>query len=76
MKTFNVHEAKTHFSSILALVAAGEEVLIAKAGTPVAVISAYRKPAAPREPGLFKGQIEIRETFFEPMDDDFMVYFQ
>ena len=76
MKTFNVHEAKTNFSAILALVAAGEDVLVAKAGTPVAVISAHRKPGVPRKAGLFKGQIEIKESFFEPMDDDFMQFFQ
>ncbi|MBT9587033.1 type II toxin-antitoxin system prevent-host-death family antitoxin [bacterium] len=76
MKIFNVHEAKTHFSSILALVATGEEVLVAKAGTPVAVISAYRKPAADRKAGLFKGQIDVKESFFEPMEEDFVSFFQ
>jgi prevent-host-death family protein len=76
MKTFNVHEAKTKFSAILALVAAGEDVLVAKAGVPVAMISAYRKPAAPRTAGLFKGQICMQDSFFEPMDEDFMQYFQ
>ena len=76
MKTYNVHDAKTHFSSILALVASGEDVLIAKAGTPVAVISAYRRLSSRREPGLFKGQVEVLETFFEPMDEDFMQFFQ
>ena len=76
MKTFNVHEAKTNFSSILALVAAGEDVLVAKAGTPVAVISAYRKPATRRAPGLFKGQVDIKDSFFEPMDEEFMKFFQ
>lgn len=76
MRVFNVHEAKTQFSAILALVASGEEVVVAKAGHPVAVISAYRSPEAKRQAGLFKGQIEIHESFFEPMDADFVQYFE
>ncbi|MGE4203030.1 MAG: type II toxin-antitoxin system Phd/YefM family antitoxin [Vulcanimicrobiota bacterium] len=52
MKTFNVHEAKTHFSAILALVTAGEEVTIAKAGRPVAIISPFRPPVELRKDWL------------------------
>lgn len=76
MKTFNVHEAKTQFSAILTLVASGEEVLVAKAGKPVARISPYREPKATREPGLFRGQVEISDSFFEPMPDDFLGHFE
>lgn len=76
MKTYNVHEAKTNFSAILALVAAGEEVLVAKAGKPVAVISPYKSPAKRRTPGQFQGQIIIHDSFFEPMDEEFMSYFE
>ncbi len=76
MKVFNVHEAKTQFSAILALVAGGEDVLVAKAGTPVGVISAYRKGAPRRQAGLFKGQVEISEAFFEPMDAEFLQHFE
>ncbi len=36
MKTVNIHEAKTHFSRLLVEVAAGKEIVIAKAGKPVA----------------------------------------
>ena len=76
MKMFNVHEAKTQFSSILAMVASGEDIVVAKAGQPVAVITAYKNKTAPREPGLFKGQIRIEDSFFEPMDEDFMAHLQ
>ncbi|MBN9414069.1 MAG: type II toxin-antitoxin system Phd/YefM family antitoxin [Candidatus Eremiobacteraeota bacterium] len=76
MKTFNVHEAKTQFSAILSLVASGEEVVVAKAGKPVAVISPYREPQLVRSPGLFRGQIEVKESFFEPMPADFLEYFE
>lgn len=76
MKTFNVHEAKTQFSAILALVSAGEEVIVAKAGRPVAVISPYKQTAPERKPGLFEGQLTLHESFFEPMDDEFMKHFE
>ena len=75
MKQFNVHEAKTQLSAILTLVGAGEEVIIAKAGKPVAVLSPYQAPAAEREFGPFKGEFEVPESFFEPLDEDFMAYF-
>lgn len=76
MKTFNVHEAKTHFSDILKLVASGEEVVVAKAGKPVAVIRAFEQPETRRKPGLFKGKIEMSAAFFEPMDQEFLEFFQ
>lgn len=76
MKTFNVHEAKTHFSALLALVASGEEVVVAKAGRPVAIISPYRQPVASREFGPFQGQVSVPDSFFEPMDDEFMDHFR
>jgi prevent-host-death family protein len=76
MKTFNVHEAKTQFSAILALVSAGEEVIVAKAGRPVAIISPYKHGAIERKPGLFEGQLTVHDSFFDPMDDEFMKHFE
>ncbi len=76
MKQFNVHEAKTQFSAILTLVGAGEEVLIAKAGKPVAILSPYRAPTSEREFGPFKGEFEVPDSFFEPMDEEFMAHFE
>lgn len=76
MKTFNVHEAKTHFSDILKLVAGGEEVVVAKAGKPVAIIRAFEQPEKTRKPGLFKGKMEMSASFFEPMDPEFLEFFQ
>jgi prevent-host-death family protein len=51
----NTHEAKTHFSRLLAEVAIGEEFLIAKAGEPVARLSPVQPPG--REIGFAKDQI-------------------
>lgn len=42
--TVNIHEAKTHLSSLLERVRRGEDVIIAKAGEPIATLSAYRSP--------------------------------
>jgi len=60
----NTHEAKTKLSSLLEEVAAGKEVIIAKAGRPVARLIPVNPPAA-REPGIAKGK--LTEAFFEPL---------
>lgn len=52
----NIHEAKTHFSKLVQRAAAGEEIVIAKAGVPVAKLVAYEKPRG-LVPGLAKGKI-------------------
>jgi prevent-host-death family protein len=66
----NVHEAKTHFSRLLEQVARGEEVVIAKAGQPVAKLVAYTPPKrklAP--PGSMAGQgFWIADDFDAPLD--------
>lgn len=63
MKTINMHEAKTHLSRIVDDVAVGEPVLIAKAGKPVAILSALPDTAAMRTPGKMKGKIAISDDF-------------
>ena len=75
MKTYNVHEAKTHFSAILALVSAGEQVVIAKAGKPIAIISPHGQQVSGRPFGPYQGKVVVEDSFFEPMDDDFMSHF-
>ena len=61
----NVHEAKTHLSKLIKRAAAGEEVVVASAGRPVAKIVAYEASSEPRTPGLLAGQIEIAPDFDE-----------
>jgi len=63
-KIVNVHEAKTHLSRLLDQVAAGQDVVIAKAGKPVARLTAV-KSAGPRRPGRLKGR--VTDAFFEPL---------
>jgi prevent-host-death family protein len=63
-QTVNVHEAKTHFSKLLARVSAGEEIVIAKAGKPVARLSPILPAASKkRVPGIDKGKIWMAKDF-------------
>ncbi|MEK6750040.1 MAG: type II toxin-antitoxin system prevent-host-death family antitoxin [Pseudomonadota bacterium] len=67
MRSVNLHEAKTHLSELVGAAAAGEEIIIAKAGKPLARLMPLEKPE-PRLPGLAKGH--VTDAFFEPMSDD------
>ena len=59
MTTLNIHAAKTHFSRLIEEVAEGEEVVIAKAGRPVARLVPIEKSAR-RKLGLLKGRLTCR----------------
>jgi prevent-host-death family protein len=72
MQTVNIHEAKTHLSRLLEAVERGEEVVIARAGQPIATLTAYKPPRrkiAP--PGSMEGQIWMSDDFDEPLDNLF-----
>ena len=72
MQTVNIHEAKTHLSRLLEAVERGEEVVIARAGQPIATLVAYERPRrqiAP--PGGMEGEIWMADDFDEPIDDLF-----
>ena len=70
MLTVNVHEAKTHLSRLLRRVAAGEEVVIAKAGHPLARLVPFHPPVAARRPGTAKGHLVLRDDFDDPLPED------
>ena len=76
MISVNVHEAKTHLSRLLERVAAGEEILISKAGKPMAKLTPLSKPQINRVPGLDKGVIEIPDDFDAPLPDDLLQLFE
>ena len=64
MTKINIHEAKTHFSKLIDRVRAGEEIVIAKAGKPVAKLMPIDRPA-PRQPGIAEGR--LTDAFFEAL---------
>ncbi|MDH3403183.1 MAG: type II toxin-antitoxin system Phd/YefM family antitoxin [Acidobacteriota bacterium] len=59
----NVHDAKTHLSRLLDRAAAGEEIVIARYGRPVARLVPLAPAAEPRRLGLYAGQIRLRKDF-------------
>jgi prevent-host-death family protein len=65
----NMHEAKSSLSKLVAKVAEGEEVVIAKAGKPVAKLVKYEEPSKPRELGFLRGKVKILPGFDE-MDEE------
>jgi prevent-host-death family protein len=69
MDAVSIHEAKTHFSRLIARAEAGEEIIVRRGSVPVAKIVAYRAPTTPRAPGALKGQIVIADDFDETPDD-------
>ena len=76
MISVNVHEAKTHLSRLLERAAAGEEILISKAGKPMAKLTPLSKPQTNRVPGLDKGVIQIPDDFDAPLPDDLLELFE
>jgi prevent-host-death family protein len=65
MDSVNIHQAKTHLSELIAKVERGEEIIIARAGKPVAKLTAYEVTAKPpyRKAGGLEGQIWIAPDF-------------
>jgi prevent-host-death family protein len=62
-KTVNMHEAKTQLSRLVKDAASGEEIVIAKAGEPVAKLVPYEQPRHRREPGGWEGKVRIAPDF-------------
>jgi prevent-host-death family protein len=75
MRTVNVHEAKTHLSRLLESVEEGEEVIIARAGKPIAKLVPLRTTKT-RRPGGLKGKLRIGKDFDEPLPDDIAASFR
>ena len=76
MKTVNVHEAKTHLSRLLAEVAAGEEIVIARAGKPVARLVPVTGRRAERVLGADAGRVVIDDDFDAPLPDEVLAGFE
>jgi len=67
METINIHQAKTQLSKLIERANAGEEIVIAKAGRPVARLVPVTRDVEPRKPGLLKGRIRIGRDFDAPL---------
>ena len=65
--TVNIHEAKTHLSRLLERVKRGEQVIIAKAGKPIAILSPFQQTPSQRVPGIDAGKVKIAPDFDEPL---------
>jgi len=61
----NIHEAKTHLSRLVDRAAAGEEIIIGRAGKPVARLVALEPSVEKRRLGVWKGQVWVSPDFDE-----------
>jgi prevent-host-death family protein len=71
----NIHEAKTNFSKLLQRVILGDEIIIAKAGVPVAKLVRYVSKKGKRPLGFYRGQIWMADDFDAPLPDDSLAGF-
>ncbi len=76
MSTFSIHEAKTHLSRLLNQAAMGEEIIIARAGQPVARLVPIQPVAGERKPGEDTGKLWIAEDFDAPLPDEILRDFE
>ena len=76
MATVNVHDAKTHFSKLLNRVESGEEIVIAKAGKPVARLLPLVTRVQKREPGSAKGKVVLEKGFTKPLPASLLKEFE
>lgn len=76
MTTVNIHDAKTHLSRLLEEVAAGAEVVIARAGKPVARLVPIEAAPRPKQLGLLAGRVEVPEDFDAPLPPEVVADFE
>ena len=69
-ETVNIYEAKTQLSKLVDRAAGGEEIIIARAGRPVARLVPLEEARPPRKPGLLRGRIWISPDFDDPLPDE------
>jgi prevent-host-death family protein len=72
----NMHEAKTHFSRLVARAVAGEEIVVAKNGRPLVRLTAVSAPEGKRTPGLSKGSAVISDDFDDALPGDVQAGFE
>ncbi len=75
MTTVNIHEAKTYLSRFVDQAAAGEEIIIARAGKPVARLVPLEAAPQQRKLGWFKGRLNVSEEFDAPLPEEALAGF-
>ncbi len=75
MTQVSIHEAKTHLSRLLRRVACGEEIIIAKANQPVALLVPF-KSTRQRKLGVDQGAFEVPDNFDDPLPDEIIKDFE
>lgn len=71
----NLYDAKTNLSQLVDRAAAGEEIIIAKNGVPLARLVPLREQTAPRRPGGWEGRVVVAEDFDAPLPADLLAAF-
>ena len=73
---YNLYEAKNALSSLVDRAAAGEEIIIAKAGKPRAKLIAFPRATTLRKPGGWQGQVLISDDFDDPLPEELLTAFE
>jgi prevent-host-death family protein len=76
MRSVNIYEAKTQLSKLVDLASSGTDVVIARAGKPVARLTSLKKKKRPIVFGLLEGEGWIAEDFDAPLPDDILAEFE
>jgi prevent-host-death family protein len=76
MRTVNIHAAKTQLSRLVDAAAAGEEIIIAKSGKPVARLGPLVRPQRKRRLGILTGKLRVPEDFDAALPDEVIEAFE
>lgn len=76
MRVYNMHEAKTQLSRLAERAAGGEEIVIARAGRPVARLVALDDARKVRRLGLWKGLVDVAPSFDDPLPAEMQRHFE
>lgn len=76
MRSVNIHEAKTHLSRLVDEVSEGEEIVIAKAGKPLARLVPFRKRTMRRKLGILAGRLSVPDDFDAPLPEELTASFE
>lgn len=73
---YNLYEAKTALSKLVERAAAGEEIIIAKHGRPLARLTALAQRGVPRKPGGWEGRLWVSPDFDAPLPAELLEAFE